>query len=182
MLLHAEGRYPEAERALRAAAALQRRVRTFNLCDDARLFLAHIFLQTNRDRDALLELDIVLGEHQRQDTPGALLWQGRSMVVPLLELAVKRDVHRAFAASVLASTGTSAPMAEMVEVPDTGEQLTTRELEVLRLIAAGASNAEIAERLFISLHTVKRHVANLLDKLHASSRTEAAAKARKLNV
>ncbi|HEY2830432.1 MAG TPA: LuxR C-terminal-related transcriptional regulator, partial [Thermoanaerobaculia bacterium] len=64
----------------------------------------------------------------------------------------------------------------------TGEPLTSREVEVLRLVAGGASNATIAERLVISVHTVKRHVANVLQKLGAASRAEAGALARKLGI
>lgn len=52
--------------------------------------------------------------------------------------------------------------------------LSDRELEVLRLIAAGLSNAEIAEKLFISEKTVKGHVSNILGKLHMLDRTQAA--------
>jgi NarL family two-component system response regulator LiaR len=52
--------------------------------------------------------------------------------------------------------------------------LSERELEVLRLIAEGRSNTEIAERLVISEHTVKRHVSNILSKLHLADRTQAA--------
>ncbi|MBO0731558.1 MAG: response regulator transcription factor [Acidimicrobiaceae bacterium] len=51
--------------------------------------------------------------------------------------------------------------------------LTTRELEVLRLVAHGMSNREVAERLFISENTVKNHVRNILEKLHLHSRMEA---------
>ena len=51
--------------------------------------------------------------------------------------------------------------------------ITPREHEVLRLIAAGLSNREIAERLFVSETTVKTHASRLLDKLHARRRTEA---------
>ena len=58
--------------------------------------------------------------------------------------------------------------------------LTRREQEVLRLLAAGASNQEIAQTLVIELPTVKKHVSNLLGKLGASSRTQAIVRARTL--
>jgi DNA-binding NarL/FixJ family response regulator len=60
--------------------------------------------------------------------------------------------------------------------------LTSREEAVLALIASGATNAEIAEELSISVHTVKSHVQNLLRKLGVSSRREAAQIARKMNL
>lgn len=56
---------------------------------------------------------------------------------------------------------------------DLAESLTRRELEVLQMLAAGLSNKAIAERLNISEHTVKFHVASILGKLGAGSRTEA---------
>jgi len=62
------------------------------------------------------------------------------------------------------------------------EPLTTRELEVLRLLADGASNDEIAQRLIISLGTVKKHIANIFGKLAAQSRTQAVARARALKL
>src|SRR5262249_23321691 len=58
------------------------------------------------------------------------------------------------------------------------EPLTRREQEVLRLLAEGASNQEIASQLVISLATVKKHVSNLLGKLGVESRTQAIARAR----
>ena len=51
--------------------------------------------------------------------------------------------------------------------------LTTRELEVLKLVAKGMSNREIADELYISENTVKNHVRNILEKLHLHSRMEA---------
>ena len=53
-------------------------------------------------------------------------------------------------------------------------ELTNREMEILRLIARGLSNSDIAETLFISENTVKGHVSNILSKLHLADRTQAA--------
>jgi DNA-binding NarL/FixJ family response regulator len=55
------------------------------------------------------------------------------------------------------------------------EGLTERELEVLRLVARGASNLQIAEELVISVNTVKSHLKNILGKLQLENRTQAAA-------
>ena len=75
-----------------------------------------------------------------------------------------------------ASTPAQITAGELVE------PLTTREVEILRLIAAGMRNQEIANQLFISLHTVKRHIANAYGKLDVSHRTEAVAKATELRL
>ncbi|MBP6997032.1 MAG: response regulator transcription factor [Phycicoccus sp.] len=58
--------------------------------------------------------------------------------------------------------------------PEAAARLTERELEVLRFVARGAQNREIARELFISENTVKNHVRNILDKLQMHSRVEAA--------
>ena len=60
--------------------------------------------------------------------------------------------------------------------------LTPREIEVLTLLAEGASNKSIARRLGISIHTVKFHVASLLDKFEAIGRTDAVTQAVRLGV
>jgi len=68
----------------------------------------------------------------------------------------------------------------LVSEPDaagTGEDasvLTPRELDVLKLVAQGLSNPDIAQRLFLSEHTIQRHLANILRKLGLSSRAAAA--------
>ena len=77
-------------------------------------------------------------------------------------------------ASVSTASEPSSPLAEA--------GLTPREIDVLRLVATGSSNQDIADELFLSVHTVKRHVANLLSKLGAASRTQASARARELGI
>jgi LuxR family maltose regulon positive regulatory protein len=62
------------------------------------------------------------------------------------------------------------------------EPLTPRENEVLQLLAAGASNAQIAEELFITVNTVKRHITHILGKLGVENRTQAAMRARELGL
>jgi two-component system, NarL family, response regulator YdfI len=64
----------------------------------------------------------------------------------------------------------AAPARSLDEL---AESLTRRELEVLQMLAAGLSTKEIAARLNISEHTIKFHVASILGKLGAGSRTEA---------
>jgi LuxR family transcriptional regulator, maltose regulon positive regulatory protein len=66
--------------------------------------------------------------------------------------------------------------------PGLAEPLTGRELEVLRLIAAGKSNQRIAHDLVVALDTVKKHVTHILGKLGAANRTEAVARARQLGL
>ncbi|BAU52100.1 response regulator transcription factor [Mucilaginibacter gotjawali] len=61
-------------------------------------------------------------------------------------------------------------------------RISSRELEVLQLMATGLSNQEIAERLFVSLNTIKTHTSNLFLKLEAGRRTQAIEKAKRLNL
>jgi ATP/maltotriose-dependent transcriptional regulator MalT len=76
------------------------------------------------------------------------------------------------------------PLLTAVQVtnPALVESLSARELEVLRLIAEGLSNAEIAQKLFLTVGTVKVHSRNIYGKLGANNRTQAVAQAQKLNL
>jgi ATP/maltotriose-dependent transcriptional regulator MalT len=60
--------------------------------------------------------------------------------------------------------------------------ISNRELEVLQLMAGGLSNAEIAEKLFISLNTVKTHLSKIFEKLEVKRRTQAVEKAKRLGI
>ena len=80
-------------------------------------------------------------------------------------------------AAVLRASGPAGPAQ-----PGLAEPLTDRELDVLRLVAAGKSNQRIAHDLVLALDTVKKHVTHVLRKLEAANRTEAAARARQLGL
>jgi LuxR family maltose regulon positive regulatory protein len=67
-------------------------------------------------------------------------------------------------------------------VPGLIDPLTSRELEVLQMLAAGKSNQAIAGQLVVTLDTVKKHVSHLLGKLGAANRTEAVTRARELGL
>jgi DNA-binding CsgD family transcriptional regulator len=94
----------------------------------------------------------------------------------LMEAADFELVDANAVADVRVVPAAEAPSAE----PEVA--FTARELEVLALLAEGASNKLIARRLGISTHTAKYHVASLLDKLDAVSRTDAVAHAARLGV
>ena len=74
------------------------------------------------------------------------------------------------------------PAARFGPADDSAADLTAREIEVLHLLAEGASNKAIARALGISAHTVKFHVASILEKLDAVSRTEAVTSAIRLGL
>jgi LuxR family maltose regulon positive regulatory protein len=95
--------------------------------------------------------------------------------VPLASLA---RLQRAFG-SACPVPGTRPARAA---VPGLIDPLTGRELEVLRLVAAGRSNQDIAQELVVTLDTVKKHVSHILSKLGGSNRTEAVTRARQLDL
>ena len=75
-----------------------------------------------------------------------------------------------------------APRRGIATVPGLVERLTPRELDVLRLLAAGQTNQRIARELVLTLDTVKKHVSHVLAKLGAANRTEAVSRARELDL
>ena len=88
------------------------------------------------------------------------VWAGQSRISPSMASKLLTE----FAAMSKAST-------EKPQVPT--PRLTDREMEVLRLVAQGLNNRDIAKQLFISENTVKNHIRNILEKLHLHSRMEA---------
>lgn len=82
-------------------------------------------------------------------------------------------LHPAQAEAQVTASGFASPPARSRELGELAEPLTPRESEVLQMLAGGLANKEIAAKLAISEHTVKFHVASILGKLGAATRTEA---------
>ncbi len=119
-----------------------------------------------------------------RDTYAAAVAAGRATALQEIVATASTEANEP-ASSPAAPTATSSPAAGPTPVrqPDATaaltERLTSREIEVLRLIAEGRSNREIADRLYISHRTAMQHVANILGKLDVNSRTAAAAYAHR---
>jgi LuxR family maltose regulon positive regulatory protein len=108
----------------------------------------------------------------------------RSFIAELLAAFEQEEQHgrASLLAGPLPSQTLTLPEKRPSASPTPIEPLTRREQEVLRLLATGASNQDIAQTLVIELPTVKKHVSNLLSKLGASSRTQAIIRARTLSL
>ncbi|HUG16885.1 MAG TPA: LuxR C-terminal-related transcriptional regulator [Thermomicrobiales bacterium] len=102
-------------------------------------------------------------------------------MVRLLQEARSRNVMPEYVAMLLAACGpaTALPDHAQRSLP---EPLTAREQEILELLAAGLTNREIAERLFVSPETIKKHTGNIYGKLGVRGRTEAVARSRELHL
>jgi DNA-binding NarL/FixJ family response regulator len=112
-----------------------------------------------------------------KDVPSAKLVEairaaarGESFLQPSVAAKVVAEFSR------LTGVGTAVPQQELIE------PLSERELEILAVLASGASNREIANQLYITEGTVKNHVTNILGKLGVRDRTQAALKAKEMGL
>ena len=170
-----EGQTAKAIIALREQVEQNLQVQRLGLACECRFSLAEALQADGQVAEAEMELRLALGEAARQQ-----------LVKPLYELhhrqpqwltrvlpAVKGESLRYRLLKYEREPEMSLPSAEETV-------LSNRELTVLRLIAQGCSNQEIAEQLFISLHTVKTHARRINTKLGVARRTQAVAKAKAL--
>jgi ATP/maltotriose-dependent transcriptional regulator MalT len=151
------------------------RLQRLGLACECRFTLAEALHVDGQQDEAELELRKALGEAARQH-----------LIKPLYELQHRQPQ---WLASVLPA-GKGERLRDRLlqferepgEIQEPGEEviLSNRELTVLRLIAQGCSNQEIAEQLFISLHTVKTHARRINTKLGVARRTQAVARAKAL--
>ena len=129
---------------------------------------------------ALAVLDEALKASQAEGYLRAYVDAGPALI-PLLQESARRGVAPEYIGQILNAFGEGRKKAVAPAMPLV-EALSERELEVLRLVAAGLSNREIARQLVISPGTAKTHIHNICGKLEVRNRTEAAMRAKELNL
>lgn len=180
-----EGRLDDALACLEAAVEGHRRYPAPAFHADPRIALALVKLQGGDGTGAWRTLAPVLHEIVRDGTPGRLVLEPAPGVARLLDLC-PADAPEAAAIGPLrqalstwwpaAGEASSAPARSVPEdaLNPVASRLSDREREVLDLVARGLPNKVLARQLAISAHTVKRHLANILDKLDCDNRGQAA--------
>ncbi|KPL14976.1 MAG: hypothetical protein AMJ93_17025 [Anaerolineae bacterium SM23_84] len=182
-ILLAEGRVDDATRLLsRLQTTMESAGRQGNLIEV--LMLRAIALDMEAETSsALAVLEQAVSLARPEGYMRVFLDEGKS-IETLLKIAVTQWQDRdllAYARKLLAAFATESLPPAAAQAPEPAI-LSDRELEVLRLMAAGCSNKEIANELFIAIGTAKRHTANIFDKLDVRNRTEAVTKARQLGL
>ena len=153
--------------------------------------LAELIAEDERMQVVESDPDVVLaaGTAATFDAPAVVLGEGTDDYSHSVRAYLPPDTAAGEILAAIAAVGQGLVVLTQVQaerllptrsprenLPRLVETLTAREIEVLRLMADGLVNKEIADRLGISEHTAKFHVASILGKLQASSRTDAVAR------
>jgi LuxR family maltose regulon positive regulatory protein len=174
-----------------------------NRADTALILLERLLVQVEALGQMGIALEVLilrsLALADSGDTPGALTTLARALMlgqsegyvrvfldegtpmVKLLRHAGSRGISPKYVAELLSQFNSEIGITPTTQQPLI-EPLTERELEVLRLLADGLSNQEIARKLVVALGTAKTHTASLYRKLDVVSRTQAVARARELGL
>jgi LuxR family maltose regulon positive regulatory protein len=186
-ILFAQKQLDDADRLLQRLIANAKAGDRVYLMVEMRLWRALIFKAKGDIEAALDELQSALALAE----PGGLINIFVSKGKPVAELveeilAVEKhdhdDTKAGFSLSYVKKIWTAFKTVMPPKIEGMMDPISERELEVIHLIAAGLSNRDIAEKLFISLNTVKTHTKNINSKLGVNSRTKAVARAKEIGI
>ena len=173
----------ELKEALRLSERLLQKATSsgqMGLVIEIRILQALIFQGLKDTVQNLEVLEKALSLAQTEGYVRLFLDEGEAMTRLLCQIQ-SRQVGTGYAGDLLSiigkNSGMKPPSMQLLVEP-----LTTREVEVLKLIEAGSSNQDIAEDLVISIPTVKRHISNIYAKLGVTSRTQAVAIGKELKI
>jgi LuxR family maltose regulon positive regulatory protein len=145
------------------------------------LILQALAFQGKKDTNhGLAALERALALAEPEGYVRIFLDEGETMTRLLCQVQ-SRQVGNNYATELLSKIGRISSMTQP-SMQLLIEPLTTREVEVIKLIKTGCSNQDIAEQLFISIPTVKRHISNIYGKLGVESRTQAVAIGKELKI
>ena len=137
-----------------------------------------VYQGQNQLGNALQQLKLIFSLVHPQEYLRFFLDAGES-IKQVLDHAAEQNIYPDFVNWLLKAFPNIAPLNKNQNLI---EPLSDRELEILQLIAAGLTNQEIGDRIFISLATVKWHTSNIYGKLSVRNRNQAVFKGRELNI
>lgn len=197
-ILHRAGRIDEATARLDVFMKdLEERAHVPNLIE-CHLIRAQILVDRNGEEAALENVLQALKYGAQEGIAGAFM-RGGTPIARLIATIMKRDLWETAAIPphymqrIAEACGVAGGVAPVVAPTVTStatagrsthdlQPLTSREKEILQLMAMGYSNQKIADKLYVSINTIKTHIANLFDKLGVRSRVEALLRARESNL
>jgi LuxR family transcriptional regulator, maltose regulon positive regulatory protein len=158
-----QARFPLAERTFEEAERLMRENQIDRIPATGVLYLerAALLFELGKRAEAIPVLDLATEVARHSGSPG---------------FRQECDALRSRLTAPSAADGASVDQSALID------PLTDRELEVLALLSEGWSNRDVADKLFVSLSTVKKHNSSILAKLDATSRTQAVARARQVGL
>jgi len=149
---------------------------------EAQLLLSLSFLNSQDMVNARLYIKKILG-NVRERGYFQIIVDEVPEIIPLLKYAQNNGIYREYVSRIVETIPLDKKSGEIItgksKIP---EPLSKREVEVLNLISRGLTNMEIAERMFLSIQTIKVHTRNIYGKLQAHHRTEAVAIAREYGI
>jgi len=182
-LLITQGRKKEAREYLKDLYERLVQLKAYGLVIGVRICQA---LAADNEESALEFLTDALIKGKPESFIRSFVDEG-TLIIPLLEKALSQGITPEYTRKLIdiikAEERQKRKMQKVEGVPSKyGSILSQREIEVIKLIAEGLSNQQIADMLVISLGTVKNHVHNIIEKLEAKGRTQAVAQARELKL
>jgi LuxR family maltose regulon positive regulatory protein len=185
-LLIAKGDLGDAESILESMTEWAEETKQHRTLICARVLQSLAYAARSEMQKALTFLSRAMDLAEPEGYYQAILEVGQP-VIPLLYAAVQKGIHPDFATRLIEGFKENRPSpVEMLDtqkpVPDVLIPLRMREIEVLKLVADGQTNKEIAQGLHISLRTVKFHMTSILTKLGVDNRLQAVTKAKMLGI